>query len=121
MPFTEPAYLVGTGGAIGAVARYVVATLVVRLRGPSTFPAATLVVNVLGSFLFGLVVFSGAGTDAVRFVGVGLCGAFTTYSSFSVQTIRLFEDGHRGLAVANAVGNLVISGLAVGLAWLLVG
>lgn len=120
MPFTEPAYLVGTGGAIGAVARYLAATLVVRLRGPTTFPITTIVVNVLGSFLFGLVVFSGAGDDVVRFVGVGICGAFTTYSSFSVQTVRLLEDGHRGLAVANAFGNLALSGLAVGFAWLFV-
>jgi len=50
-------------------------------------------------------------------VGVGACGAFTTYSSFSVQTVRLWEDGKRGYAVLNAVGNLVSSLIAVGLAW----
>lgn len=121
MPFTEPAYLVGTGGAIGAVGRYLISMLVSYLQESSPFPTATLVVNTLGSFLFGLVIFSGVGGDIVLFVGVGICGAFTTYSSFSVQTVRLYETGNRGLAALNAVGNLVVCGVAVGLAWLLVG
>lgn len=121
MPFTEPAYLVGTGGAIGAVLRYLVANAVLWWRGPTTFPTSTLVVNIIGSFVLGLIVFSSAGTDAMLLVGVGACGAFTTYSSFSVQTVRLWEDGMRGYAVVNAVGNLALSGLGLALAWLLVG
>ena len=121
MPFSEPAYLVGTGGAIGAVLRYLVANLILWWRGPSTFPTSTLVVNVIGSFVLGLIVFGSAGTDAMLLVGVGICGAFTTYSSFSVQTVRLWEDGMRGYAVVNAISNLALSCLAVGVAWLLVG
>lgn len=121
MPFTEPAYLVGTGGAIGAVLRYLVANAILRWRGPATFPTSTLVVNVIGSFVLGLVMFSSPGSEAMQFVGVGVCGAFTTYSSFSVQTVRLWEDGMRGYALINAVGNLALSGLAVGVAWVLVG
>ena len=117
----EPAYLVGTGGAIGAVLRYLVGELVVRWQGPSSFPTATLVVNVIGSFALGAVVFSGVGEPLTLLVGVGACGAFTTYSSFSVQTVRLWEDGMAGYAVLNAVGNFVLSAAAVGLAWLLVG
>jgi CrcB protein len=118
---TDPAYLVGTGGAIGAVLRYLVATLVVRLEGPTAFPTATLVVNVVGSFVLGVVVFGGTAEGAALLFGVGVCGAFTTYSSFSVQTVRLWEDGKLGYAVANAVGNIALSAAAVGLAWLLVG
>ncbi len=121
MPFTEPAYLVGTGGAIGAVLRYLVANLILWWRGPTTFPTATLVVNVIGSFVLGLMVFGAGGNDAMLFVGIGACGAFTTYSSFSVQTVRLWEDGTRGYAIINAVANLVLSGLGVALAWVLVG
>jgi len=118
---TEPAYLVGTGGAIGAVLRYLVANLVVRWRGPGSFPTSTLVVNVIGSFVLGLVVFGSGGEESTLLVGTGVCGAFTTYSSFSVQTVRLWEDGMAGYAVVNAVGNFVLSAAAVGLAWLLVG
>ena len=120
MVLAEPAYLVGTGGAIGAVLRYLTANLIVRWRGPTSFPTSTLVVNVIGSFVLGLLVFGGANNEALLLVGVGICGAFTTYSSFSVQTVRLWEDGMRGYALANAAGNLALSGLAVGVAWLLV-
>ena len=107
---SEPAYLVGTGGAIGAVLRYLLANLVVRFGDPTPLPLSTLIVN-----------FGGFGDETMLFVGVGVCGAFTTYSSFSVQTVRLWEDGRPGYAVGNALGNLALSGLAVGLAWLLVG
>jgi CrcB protein len=118
---TDPAYLVGTGAAIGAVARYLVANLVVRWQGTGPFPTATLVVNVIGSFVLGLVVLGEAGEPVPLLIGTGVCGAFTTYSSFSVQTVRLWEDGKAGLAVVNAVGNFALSAAAVGLAWLLVG
>ena len=118
---TDPAYLVGTGAAIGAVARYLVANLVVKWQGTGTFPTATLVVNVIGSFVLGLVVLGGASDPAALLIGTGACGAFTTYSSFSVQTVRLWEDGKVGLAAVNAVGNFALSAAAVGVAWLLVG
>ncbi|MFD1642436.1 fluoride efflux transporter CrcB [Halohasta litorea] len=118
---TEPAYLVGTGGAIGAVLRYLIATLIARWGGQRRFPLSTLVVNVVGSFALGVVIFGGFGETTTLFVGVGICGAFTTYSSFSVQTVRLWEDGMTGYALANAVGNLALSAVAVGAAWLLVG
>lgn len=117
----DPAYLVGTGAAVGAVARYLVADLVVRWQGSGSFPTATLVVNVIGSFLLGLVVLGGASERVTLLVGTGICGAFTTYSSFSVQTVRLWEGGKAGLAAVNAVGNFALSAAAVGLAWLLVG
>ena len=117
----EPGYLVGTGGAIGAILRYLVATLIARWRGSARFPLSTLVVNVVGSFALGVVIFGGFGETATLFVGVGICGAFTTYSSFSVQTVRLWEDGMAGYAVLNALGNFALSAAAVGVAWLLVG
>jgi len=117
---TDPAYLVGTGGAIGAVCRYLVATAIVDRLGPTRFPVPTLVVNVVGSFALGVVLFGGFGDPITLFFGVGVCGAFTTYSSFSVRTVRLWEDSMRGYAVCNALGNLALSAAAVGVAWLLV-
>lgn len=109
----DPAHFVGFGGALGALCRYGVGQLIEVKR----FPLATFTVNVVGSFLLGLVTFSGVGESILLFVGVGFCGAFTTFSSFSVDTIQLWEDGYVNLAVAYALGNIVVSVLAVGVAW----
>ena len=108
--------LVGLGGALGAVLRYGVYAALPT----DDYPFATLFVNVVGSFLLGVVTFGGAGDGALLFVGVGVCGAFTTYSSFSVDVVRLWERNRESLAVVHAVGNLGLSLLAVGAAWLLV-
>jgi CrcB protein len=103
--------LVGMGGALGAVGRYAVG----RALGDWRFPLPTLVVNVAGSFVFGLLVASGAGERAVALFGVGFCGAFTTYATFSVDTARLWRRS-RPVALAYAVGTLVACLLAVALA-----
>ncbi len=112
----DPAHVVGVGGAVGALLRHWVGQRV----GNEGFPAGTLVVNVLGSFVLGLVTFAGAGSDLVLLVGVGACGSFTTFSSFSFETVRLYETGERTRAAVNAVANLAGALLAVGAAWLLV-
>lgn len=108
----EPAHLVGTGGAIGAVLRY----LVGRALSHDRFPIATLAVNVLGSGLLGAITALGASNEMVLFLGVGLCGSFTTYSSFSVETVRLWETGSRLRATIYAGGTLLACLLAALLA-----
>ena len=108
--------LVGIGGAIGAVGRFAVG----RLVRYEAFPVGTLVVNVLGSFVLGLVLFGAPQSDLVLLVGVGCCGAFTTFSSFSFQTVELWEHGNPGLAALNAGGNLVVSLIGFGVGWLVV-
>ncbi len=114
----EPAHLVGTGGAIGAIARHLVYR---RLAGiADTFPVATLTVNVIGSFVFGAAIFAGASDSTVQLIGIGACGSFTTFSSFSVETVSLWENDHRRLAVFSAVGNLLLSFAGIGLAWLVI-
>ena len=110
--------LVGLGGALGATLRYAVGQALADADAP--FPAATLAVNTLGTFALGLLTFAGAGDDAMLLVGTGVCGAFTTFSSFSVETVQAWEDGSRGLAVGYALGTLVLAGAALVLAWLLV-
>ncbi|WP_339105797.1 CrcB family protein [Haloterrigena salinisoli] len=112
----DPALIVGIGGAIGAVLRHWVSLRVASER----FPWPTLVVNVLGSFGFALALFGGVGESTLRLVGTGICGAFTTFSSFSVETVQLYERGDRRLAVANAAGNLALSLSAIGIAWVIV-
>lgn len=109
----EPAHLVGTGGAIGALCRHYLATAVDIER----FPLGTLTVNVLGSFVLGLVTFAGLDSDLVLFVGTGACGSFTTFSSFSFDTVRLWESGRPLQAVANAALNLLGALLAIAVAW----
>ncbi len=108
--------LVGIGGVFGAWFRYVVS----QLLASRSFPWATLVVNVLGSFVLGIMLFAGVSRPVTLLVGIGFCGAFTTFSSFSYQTVELWERDRPDLAVINAVGNLVVSVLAFGCAWLLV-
>ncbi len=107
--------LVAVGGGLGAVARYEVGRL---LRG-GRIPSGTLAVNILGSFVAAYVAFA-HGDAAVAFVAVGFCGAFTTYSSFSWETVELWRDDERLLAAANAASNAALSLAAVALAYLAV-
>lgn len=114
--------LVVIGGAMGAPLRYVADLAVQRWHG-GRFPWGTLAVNVLGSLLLGVVLglaASGAASaEVLTLVGTGFCGALTTYSTFSFETVRLIEDG----AFAAALGNVVLSigcGLGVGvLGWMI--
>ncbi len=112
----EPAHIVGTGGAIGALLRH----WVYLHASWEEFPAATLTVNVVGSFVFALAIFGGASESLVQLIGIGICGSFTTFSSFSVETVQLWERGDRRLAVVNAGVNLLVSLAAIGIAWVLV-
>jgi CrcB protein len=100
--------LVGVAGAVGAPLRYVVDTLVSdRVEG--TFPLGTLTVNVSGSFalglLSGLVIYHGLSSSPNLILGTGLIGAYTTFSTFSFETIALLEEGEGRLAVLSVVGN----------------
>ena len=110
--------LVALGAAIGAPARYLTDRWV-QTRHDSVFPWGTLTVNVVGSLLLGFVV-GGAAAGGVApavtaAVGVGFCGALTTYSTFGYETLRLAADGSVRYAVANALGSLAAGLLA---AWL---
>lgn len=113
----DPAYLVGIGGTVGALLR----TLVGELVDVESYPASTLAVNVLGSFALAAITFAGVGGDASLLLGTGVCGSFTTFSSFAVETVRLWETGERARAALNAAVNLVGAGIAIGIAWLLLG
>ncbi len=110
------AELVAAGGAVGAVLRHAV---YLAVEGDAGVPRATLLVNVAGSFVLGALV-AGATVDAVVFLGVGVCGAFTTFSTFSVETVDALEAGDYRVAVGNAAINLAGALGAIGLAWTLV-
>ncbi|GHA12727.1 putative fluoride ion transporter CrcB [Devosia pacifica] len=114
--------LVGAGGAIGAIGRYGLSVLFGRLL-PTGFPAATLVANILGSIAMGLFIgWLARSTPSWQaelrlFVAIGLLGGFTTFSSFSLDTVALLERGAYGQALAYILASVVISvfGLFVGL------
>ena len=84
----EPMILIGIGGGTGSVARY----LCSKLQPYRGLPAGTLLVNVAGSFLLGLIVFSRAPPDVFYFAGAGIMGGFTTFSTFSYETFRMIEN-----------------------------
>ena len=99
--------LVAVGGAAGSVLRYVTSGLAIRWLGLD-FPYGTLIVNVVGSFLIGLVqALAGEARvipePARLFLSVGVMGGFTTYSAFSYETVRLIELDAWGRALANVV------------------
>lgn len=106
--------LVGAGGVLGALARYAVGLC---LPGRTV---DTLAVNVLGSLALGALAATLAdGAVFLTTFGVGFCGAFTTFSSFAVETVSLYEDGERRAAIGNAAANLIGALVAVGAgAWL---
>jgi CrcB protein len=104
--------LVVLGAAVGAPARYLV-DRTVQTWHASVFPVGTLVVNVAASLLLGLVtgaVAAGAAPPRVGpLVGTGLCGALSTYSTFSYETLRLVQAGARSVAALNAMANVVLT------------
>jgi CrcB protein len=103
--------LVIVGGAVGAPLRYLT-DLQVQRRHDSLFPWGTFVVNVAGCLVLGLVTGAAVAGDVpeeVRLLlGTGLCGALTTYSTFSYETMRLAEEGATLYALVNAVGSVVV-------------
>lgn len=98
--------LVGAGGALGSIARYAVSLLFVHLAISSHW--ATLLVNVVGSLLIGLLL-TVLSNGAYLFAVVGFCGGFTTFSTFSSQALQLFQSGERVTAVAYMALSVVVS------------
>ena len=113
--------MVAVGGATGASVRYLAGIAILRFVGHTAFPLAIITVNVLGSFLMGVFVVTAANkglTHLSPLVMTGFMGGFTTFSSFSLETMTLIERGDTGQAalyVLLSVG-LSVGGLALGMA-----
>ncbi len=101
------ALVVGCGGFIGAVSRYLLSTYINRLIS-SSLPVATLVINILGSFLIGLIaqqlpLLFPNNKRLPLFLTTGILGGFTTFSAFSMETVNLYQNGYTAYAVLNVV------------------
>ena len=110
---------IAVGSALGGMARYACSSLIANWFG-QTFPTGTLVINVLGSFVIGFfATLTGPDGrylvpgDVRQFVMVGLCGGYTTFSSFSLQTLTLAQDGEIARAGLNIGASVVLCLLSV--------
>jgi CrcB protein len=116
---------VAVGGAMGSVARFWLASAMTLLTGPR-FPWGTLLINIVGSFIIGLV--AGWTQAPVRlampgdvriFLMTGICGGFTTFSAFSLQTLELLQGGDVVPALGYAIGSVVLCVIGTYCGWLL--
>lgn len=101
--------LVACGGALGAVGRYGIS--LIGFHG--SFPLLTLLTNLLGALAIGIVVGLVENPKANLFLKTGVCGGFTTFSTFSLETLNLMEGGKSGLGIAYAALSLVLCILGV--------
>lgn len=114
--FSHPVFLVGIGGAIGSNLRYGVGCWLGHFAtSPYQFPIATTAINVLGSLILGCI--AGSVTDRTQAVyllmGVGFCGGFTTFSTFSLELVEQLQRGKIGLALLECVLNVVLGVMAL--------
>lgn len=100
--------LVAGGGAIGCVGRFLLIKAVMKLN-PTIFPLGTMVVNLVGAFLIGLILAKyGAQHNARIFFVTGLCGGFTTFSAFSWDALQLLHRGNYAQAGFYIIGSVVL-------------
>ena len=107
---------VALGGAIGSVARYLIG--LIEINEFTDFPVKTVAINILGSFLIGLIVAlsmkkGNLNPDMVLFAKVGICGGFTTFSTFALESSNLLQNGRTVTALAYIFLSIVLSIAAV--------
>lgn len=110
---------VAIGGALGSVSRFWLNNFITARTGEG-FPWGTLLINVLGSFAIGVIAaLPGTSDPAKKFLMAGVCGGFTTFSAFSLQTLELTQRGEWLRAGGNILGSVILCLVAVWLGWLL--
>ncbi|MFD1020865.1 fluoride efflux transporter CrcB [Thalassobacillus hwangdonensis] len=106
--------LVGAGGFIGAIGRFAISQFI-NNKFTYALPIATLVVNLIGSFFLGILIGAGIGDKLLLFLGTGLLGAFTTFSTFKLESIQLHVDKKWKLLV---LYNTISYGVGISLAFI---
>jgi len=104
--------LISLGGAVGTAARYLLSAWLLRTLGPA-FPYGTLAVNVIGSFLLGVIMQAGLDTTVLSptarvVLGTGVMGGFTTYSTFNYETLQYLQEGAWAMASLNVATTLLV-------------
>lgn len=107
---------VGLGGFVGSILRYLIG--LIELKESLVFPVKTLAINVIGAFAIGIITAfalkqSSLDPRLVLFLKVGICGGFTTFSTFALESVQLFQSGKGVMAVTYMVLSAVLSVLAV--------
>ena len=115
--------IVFIGSGIGGGFRYLVSSVAFKIF-PIIFPFGTLIVNLLGSFLLGLFIYGLGDKELISpnvrlFLGVGLCGGFTTFSSFTLETMNLLKDSQFLFAGLNILANVLLSLIGIYLAYII--
>ena len=114
---------VGAGGALGAILRYLIG--LIDLHSAAGFPYKTLAINVIGSFAIGCIAaLAGARSEVspnlILFLKVGICGGFTTFSTFALESTELIQSGKPVLAVLYMAASVILSLAAVAAAQIIV-
>lgn len=115
--------IVGIGGFVGTVCRYLIGLL--PIEADNAFPIKTLAINIIGSFLIGLIAALSAknsefNPQVVLMLRVGVCGGFTTFSTFAYESTELMKNGHVMAALGYVCASIILGVLAVFLAQMLV-
>lgn len=100
-----PVILVGLGGFLGAILRYLVSGMAARV---AELPTGTLIVNVIGSTVLSILTFSSVPDSTVYLVNIGLLGSFTTFSTFAYETFKLLEEGEDMYFILNISLNVLL-------------
>ena len=113
MPALLDCLAVCAGGALGSLARYLISLAPFKSVGDAGFPLATLLTNIVGAFVIGLIVAAGHELDSrlVLFLKVGVCGGFTTFSTFALESVGLVQRGEPLVAVVYV---MLSAGLGMG-------
>lgn len=107
---------VGAGGFIGAVLRYLIS--LIPIKNPESFPVNTFIINIIGAFAIGCIAFAitkneNMDSRLLLFLKVGICGGFTTFSTFALETSDLIKNGSVAVALLYVAASVVLSVLAV--------
>lgn len=98
--------LVGMGGATGAILRYIITLLFTALQWSTTL--GTFLTNIVGSFVIGWITACCQSNTWLLFLTIGVCGGFTTYSTFSMQSLTLLQQGRYGTAICYILGTVIL-------------
>lgn len=108
--------VVGGGGFIGAVCRYLIG--LIPLKEGCVFPIKTFIINIIGSFIIGVIAALAVKNNSLNpriilFLKVGICGGFTTFSSFALETSDLMKNGNMGIALLYVISSIIVGVIAV--------